>query len=76
MAGLFGGDKPSPSMMQNPINLLLPKPRPVRMPVDSDPSVLGAAERLRESALKRTGRRSTILTDNFNPPSGTAMGSY
>jgi hypothetical protein len=44
----------------------VPKPQTPavkRMPSESDPNVLAAAERTRETALRRRGRLSTILTD-------------
>lgn len=41
----------------------LPTPKPVRMPTPQDPEVLAAARRARESAIRRSGRLSTILTD-------------
>ena len=37
-----------------------PKPRPVRMPVETDPDTLGAQRR---AVVRRAGRMSTILTD-------------
>jgi hypothetical protein len=52
MAGLFGGKTKMP-----------PPPKPVRQPVETDPSVRAAAMRTRESALRRQGRLSTMLTD-------------
>ena len=38
-------------------------PKPVRMPNETDPDVLAAAQRTRAAAMKRKGRLSTILTD-------------
>ena len=52
MAGLFGGKVKTP-----------PPPKPVRQPVETDPEVRAAAMRTRESALRRSGRLSTMLTD-------------
>jgi hypothetical protein len=52
MAGLFGGKAKTPA-----------PPRPVRQPVETDPEVLAAARRTRESATRRSGFMSTLLTD-------------
>lgn len=52
MAGLFGGKSKMP-----------PPPRAQRMPTEADPSIQAAAMRQRESALRRSGRLSTVLTD-------------
>lgn len=41
------------------------------MPTETDPSILEAAKRTRRAALQRTGRLSTILTDQ----TGDAIGS-
>jgi hypothetical protein len=38
-------------------------PRPQRMPTATDDDILAAGARARETALKRKGRLSTILTD-------------
>lgn len=38
-------------------------PKPVRMPFEQDPEVLAAGERERKRAAGRSGRMSTILTD-------------
>jgi hypothetical protein len=46
-------------------------PKPVRMPTATDPDVEAASRRTRESALKRKGRQSTILTDQL----GSVVGS-
>ena len=59
MSGLFGGgSKPPP-------------PKVVRMPVESDASVLAARERARQQALLRSGRLSTILSDSLQSASGS-----
>lgn len=39
------------------------KPKPVRMPVQNDPELQAAAQRNRESMMRRSGRQSTILSD-------------
>ena len=57
MGGLFGGG-PKPPQPQP-----LPKPRVVRQPTETDPDVEAAARRTRQTALRRRGRASTILTD-------------
>lgn len=80
MSGLFGGGS-SPSYPGQGAGILdggMPKPKVVRMPTETDPSVLAAAQRLRSAALKRTGRMSTILTDQLNQTvgsSGSALGA-
>lgn len=43
----------------------LPEPRPTRLPSDIDPVVQDAAKRTRASAMRRSGRRSTILTQGL-----------
>lgn len=53
-------------------------PKPVRMPTETDPDVLAAAQRTRAAALKRRGRLSTILTDQTQGvvgSSGTKLGA-
>ena len=53
MSGLFGGSsKPPP-------------PKVVRMPVESDATVLAARERAKQEARRRSGRLSTILSDSL-----------
>ena len=60
MAKLIGGKAPP-----------MPEaPKATRMPVESDPDVLAAGARAREAAMKRTGRQSTILTDNLKNVAG------
>lgn len=49
---MFGGSPKMPSL-----------PKPVRMPTEMDPDIIAAGARERETALKRKGRLSTILTD-------------
>lgn len=58
MAGMFGGAKTPPP------------PKPIRQPVESDPDVLAASRRARESALRRSGRLSTMLTDSTQGTGG------
>lgn len=62
MGGLFSGPNVTPTP--------LPKPKPVRMPTETDPALLEAAKRTREAALRRTGRQSTILTENLAGTTG------
>lgn len=52
----------------------LPEPRAVRLPSELDPAVQDAAKRTRSSALRRSGRRSTIMTDDLGD-STNAVGS-
>lgn len=47
-----------------------PLPKPVRMPTESDPSIVEAGLRTRRAALQRSGRLSTILTDNLGGGGG------
>lgn len=60
MSGLFRGPK------------LPPPPKPVRMPTETDPDVLAAGRRAREGALRRTGRLSTIMTDQTQETTGSS----
>jgi hypothetical protein len=54
----------------------LPTPRPVRMPTETDPDMLAAAQRTRRSALRRRGRLSTIMTDQDQTgSSGETLGN-
>jgi hypothetical protein len=53
MGGLFGKTPKPPAA-----------PKPVRMPVETDPAVLQAGQRTRQAAMQRQGRMSTILTDS------------
>lgn len=74
MGSLFGS-KPSVVTQAAPaasaVAQELPKPRVKRMPTESDPSMLAAAQRTRKAAMQRAGRLSTILTDQ----SAGVMGS-
>lgn len=47
-------------------------PRPVRMPVETDPAVEQAAQRTRQAAMARQGRLSTILTDQTRATTGSS----
>lgn len=46
-------------------------PKPVRAPTETDPDVLAAGQRARQFALNRTGRQSTIMTDNLRDTTGS-----
>lgn len=50
----------------------LPTQKAVRMPTETDPSVLAAAQRTRGSALRRKGRLSTIMTDRTKSVVGSS----
>lgn len=55
-----------------------PAPKVTRMPAETDPSIVQAAQRTRKAALARTGRQSTILTDALRDTvgsSGQALGA-
>lgn len=64
MTSLFGGGGGKMPKPQNP--------RIVRMPTQDDPSVLAAAQRTKQAALSRTGRLSTILTDQTKATTGSS----
>lgn len=64
MAGLFGGKAKTP-----------PPPRPVRQPTPDDPAMQAAAMRARADTLNRTGRLSTILTDQTQQTVGASPGA-
>lgn len=73
MTQMFGKAGPAPQPLPE-----LPKPTPVRMPVADDPALLEAAQRRRESMMRRAGRMSTILSDNLREvtgSSGTKLGN-
>lgn len=63
MAGLFGGGQSSVAAAPA-APAALPRPRVTRMPTETDPSILAAAQRTRRAAMQRQGRLSTILTDS------------
>ena len=65
MSSLFSGPKLPPAPEA---------PKPVRMPDETDPSLVAAGKRTRDSALRRKGRLSTILTDSLQGTSGVPMG--
>jgi hypothetical protein len=47
-------------------------PKPVRMPVETDPAVMQAAQRTRNAAMMRQGRLSTIMTDQTKATTGSS----
>lgn len=49
-----------------------PDPKPVRMPTVDDPNAEKAASRFRAAALRRKGRRSTIMSDNLRDITGSS----
>jgi len=63
MGGLFGGGPKPPKL-----------PPPVRKPVETDPELEKAGLRAREDARRRSGRLSTLLTDQTRV-SGGSLGS-
>ncbi len=65
MKALFGG---APSVSAPVIE----KPKPVRMPMQTDSSVRDAAARTRASTMMRQGRLSTILTDQTKATTGSS----
>lgn len=54
---------------------LPPPPKPVRMPVETDPELVAASQRARASALRRSGRLSTIMTDQTRETTNTTGSS-
>ena len=72
LRNLFKGPSQSatPSTIAAPA--ALPSPRVTRMPSESDPSVLAAAQRTRRAALRRHGRMSTIMTDQTRETVGSS----
>lgn len=63
MAGLFGGKAKTP-----------PPPKPVRQPTPDDPAMRQAAMRARADTMDRSGRLSTILTDQTQQTLGAGAG--
>lgn len=62
MANLFKPDIPDPP----------PPPKPKRMPTEQDPEVRAAGERARRMGQRRSGRQSTILTDQTRSTTGSS----
>ena len=50
----------------------MPKPKPKRMPVETDPEVLAAGERAKKSAFRRSGRSATIMTNRLKETTGSS----
>lgn len=48
------------------------KPKPVRMPTQTDPEIEAAAARNRDEILRRRGRLSTIMTDMTQQTTGSS----
>lgn len=68
MSGLFGGGSQQ----------RMPEPKVVRAPTEQDPDVLERMRRRRELARQRSGRQSTILSENtraMTGSSGTKLGA-
>ena len=70
MASLFSSSAPSMPKM--------PEPKVTRMPDETDPSVIAAGQRTRDSYMRRKSRQSTIMTENLGSSvvgsSGKALG--
>lgn len=47
-------------------------PKPVRMPVESDPDVLAAGARTTANMARRSGRQSTIMTEGLMSTTGSS----
>lgn len=72
MSGIFS----KPSLPAAPAAPKPPDPpRVVRMPTETDPSVMAAQKRTRQAAMQRSGRMSTILTDGTRETVGSS-GQY
>lgn len=71
MGGLFGGGN-RPTAVATPAPAPLPTPKVQRMPTETDPSILAAAQRTRRAAMQRSGRLSTILTDQTQDTVGSS----
>lgn len=50
----------------------LPEPKVIRQPTETDPSVLAASQRTRQAAMRRSGRLSTIMTDQLQGTVGSS----
>jgi hypothetical protein len=61
MGGLFAPKAPK-----------VEKPKPVRMPVQTDPEIEAAAARNRDEIMRRRGRLSTIMTDMTKSTTGSS----
>ena len=61
MGGLFKSDP-------------MPRPKPVRAPVEEDPDMRAAVRRRKEAAAGRAGRRETILSSNLSDATGKKLG--
>lgn len=75
----FAGDMPFAPLLKSLVGggnsgqtAIPSKPRVIRMPTNSDPSVLAAGQRARSGLLRNRGRLSTILSDATR---GTITGS-
>ena len=62
MANMFKPKVPTPPAPQV-TTVTQEVPKSVRMPFEQDPEVIAAGKRTREKAMRRSGRQSTILTD-------------
>jgi hypothetical protein len=47
-------------------------PKPVRMPVETDPEILAAADRARQARMRSGGRQQTILSDTLMERTGSS----
>jgi hypothetical protein len=64
MAGLMGGKPKTPAPP--------PPPKPVRQPTPADPELQRAGARAQSDAMRRSGRLSTILTDQAKEVTGSS----
>jgi hypothetical protein len=64
MGGLFSAPKVETPKIE--------KPRPIRMPTETDADMASAAQRTRKAAINRRGRLSTILTDQTKGITGSS----
>jgi hypothetical protein len=72
--GMFGGGGEAQQAPGSTIinNEAPKKPRTTRMPTETDPAMLEAAQRTRNAALARRGRLSTIMTDSSRDAVGSS----
>ena len=71
MGSLFTPKIPAMASSAAPPPTAPAAPKITRMPTETDPSIVEAAQRTRKAALNRTGRLSTIMTDQ----TGDVVGS-
>ena len=66
MGGIFGGSPKIPDLPP------IPKPKVVRLPTPDDPESIERQRRIKQAALRRGGRGSTILTEGLGKSVGSS----